>query len=182
VTCNASGIVHHEKVFKGDYLSVSRLTVELSKARRTKREIVHVPNAVAVLPVDENGTVQMVRQYRHAINRSLVEIPAGIIDHDETEEDAAVRECEEETGYVPQDLHRLITYAHAEGYSTGFITLFLGRTLSYTGNIHLDAGEDLVSIEMDFQILCDKVARNEIIDSKTILATLLTQRRMNKLT
>jgi len=181
LTISASGILKRENLFSGQYLSVSRLTVKLSNARETHREIVHVQNAVAVLPMGKDGIVHMVRQFRHAINRSLVEIPAGLIDGGESEEEAAIRECEEETGYRPLSIERLITYAHAEGYSTGFITLFLGTELEYTGQNHLDPGEDLVGVEMDFDVLFKSVHTNDIIDSKTILATLLTKSRMDQL-
>ena len=164
--------------YSGQYLSVSRLTVELPNNEISHREIVHVRNAVAVLPLEQNGTVHMVSQFRHAIDKQLIEIPAGLIDEGETEEEAAIRECQEETGYFPRSLFRLITYAHAEGYSTGYITLFLGMDLEYTGKLHLDAGEYLISAEMAFETLLERVKRNEIIDSKTILAALLTKDKL----
>jgi len=164
-----------EKIFEGHYLRLERFHVLLPDGTHGHREVVGVKNAVAVLPVDDAGVVRLVRQYRPAIDRQILEIPAGIIDGEETEAEAARRECEEETGYRPRHLKKLITYASAVGYSTGFITLFLGTGLEYTGNIHLDPTEFLESFSLTFDRLMDKVFRNEIIDSKTIVCMLLAR-------
>jgi len=170
-------ILEQESLFHGKYLHVERLGIQLKDGRTGDREIVRVPDAVALLPVDEDGTVHLVRQHRPAIGRTLVEIPAGLLDDGEGEEEAAVRECEEEIGYVPRKLERLISYAHAEGYSTGFITLFLGTELDYTGRFHFDASEYVEQVKMPFGELFDLVEKNEAVDSKTILSTLLCAHR-----
>ncbi len=108
-------------LFKGCYLTLERLDIRLPNGEKAIREVVRVRDAAAVLPVDEKGQVHLVRQRRPAIGRTIVEVPAGLLDQGESAEEAAVRECEEETGYRPRQLIRLLTYAHAEGYSTGFI-------------------------------------------------------------
>jgi len=173
-------ILKRQFVFRGSYLHLQKLKIKLPDGRRGEREIVRVKDAVAVLPIDDQKNVHLVRQYRPAINRTLVEIPAGLLDREEKIADAAVRECEEETGYRPGVLKELITYAHAEGYSTGFITLFLGTDLEYTGNIHLDATEFLEPVCMSFDELHRLVEKNEIVDSKTILCTLLSREWMSR--
>lgn len=169
-------IIKREPLFHGKYLHLERLDVRLPDDRPGEREIVRVRDAVAVLPLDDEGNVHLVRQHRPAIERTLVEIPAGLLDGDESPSDAAVRECEEETGYRPGHLRELITYAHAEGYSTGFVTLFLGTELEYTGKTSLDATEFVESVCMPFDELFNMVQENQILDSKTILGTLLTER------
>lgn len=172
-----------ETLLRGGYLALERLTLGLPDGREAFREVVRVRDAVAVLPVDENGAVHLVRQHRAAIQRTILEAPAGILDRpDETLEACARRECAEETGLRPQKLVRLITYAHAEGYSTGFITLFLGQDLQDAGGPDLDQTEFLEQVSMPFAELVDRVIKNEIIDSKTILSVLLSRPYLKKFT
>ena len=171
-------ILNRELLYTGSYLTLEKLQVRLPNRQVCDREVVRVKNAVAVLPVNEKGNVHLVRQFRPAIEQLILEVPAGLMDGDENPEQTALRECEEETGYRPRKLQKLLTYAHAEGYSTGFITLFLGTELEYTGNIHLDNSEFLELVMVPFAELVYRVQTNQIIDSKTILCTLLSQGRI----
>ena len=168
-------IAERTRIFTGNYLKLDRVDVCLPDTRIAAREIVCVRHAVAVLPMDSNGRVHLVRQYRPAIDRTIVEIPAGLIDSDETPEEAAARECEEETGYRPRYLRKLIYYAHAEGYSTGFITAYAGTDLVFTGIDNPDSTEILDRIEMSFDALLAAISSGDIVDSKTILSTVLTR-------
>lgn len=170
------GVLHdRNRIFTGTYLKLDRLDVRLPDGRVAVREVVCVPHAVAVLPVDSFGSVHLVRQFRPAIGRTIIEIPAGLIDQGETPEDAAFRECEEETGYRPRSLRKLIFYAHAEGYSNGFITAYVGTDLVFTGKDNPDSTEIIDRIEMSFEDLLTAVSAGEIVDSKTILSTVLTR-------
>ena len=118
-------IILRETLYHGSYLDLEKLQVELPDGRKCNREIVHAPDAVAILPVTPDGLVVLVRQHRPAIDRTILEIPAGIVNKKESLESAVIRECEEETGYKPKNVRRFLTYAHAVGYSTGYVTLFL---------------------------------------------------------
>lgn len=167
---------NREEVFRGSYLRVERFDIELPDGRTGVREVVRVRDAVAVLPVDRDHTVHLIRQHRPAIGRTILEAPAGVLDRpDEPPEACAKRECEEETGIIPGKLTKLITYAHAEGYSTGFITLFLATDLTHTGKTRLDASEYIEQAAMPFEELLAMVRDNRIIDSKTILCALLSR-------
>ncbi len=168
-------VLKKERVFSGSYLSLDRLTVRLPDGRTAEREVVAVQDAVAVLPVDPEGNVRLVKQHRPAIGRTILEAPAGLIQTGENPAEAAKRECEEETGFRPGEVHRLITYAHAEGYSTGFITLYLGTGLKQTGPPRLDATEFLQPVSIPFRELREMVRKGEIVDSKTILCVLLAE-------
>jgi len=169
-----------ESLYKGKYLELDRLEVTLPDGRTGLRELVRVRNSVSILPLDEEGNVHLVRQHRPAIGRTILEAPAGLQDEGETDEDAASRECEEETGFYPHKLEKLLTYAHAEGYSTGFMTLYLGTDLEHTGKIKLDSTEFLEPVALLFSELEEMVKKNEIIDSKTILFTFLLKNRLSK--
>jgi ADP-ribose pyrophosphatase len=171
--------VRRELLYEGIYLSLERLHVVLPNGRRAHREIVQVTEAVAILPLEESGMVHLVRQRRPAIDETIVEVPAGLIDAGETAEEAAMRECEEETGFRPTRLTRLIRYAHAEGYSTGFTTLYLGTDLVASSPRRLDSTEFLEHIRMTLTELVTLVHSNEIIDSKTILCAILSERLLS---
>ncbi|MDD5457033.1 MAG: NUDIX hydrolase [Candidatus Margulisbacteria bacterium] len=168
-------LLKKELVYQGSYLNLYRYHIVLPNGKKAAREIVEVRNAVAVLPVDNEGNVYLVRQHRPAIGKTILEIPAGLVDKGETLNHAAKRECEEETGYRPGKLKKLITYAHVEGYSTGFITLFLGTDLVFTNKIHLDSNEFVETKKLSFRELLKLIKSNKIIDSKTTLAAFLSQ-------
>jgi ADP-ribose pyrophosphatase len=174
-------ILTREIIFRGKYLNLEKLQIGLPDGRYGEREIVRVRNAVAVLLVDDKRNVHLVRQHRSAIEQTILEAPAGLLNDGEEPAAAAVRESEEETGYRPLKLRQLITYAHAEGYSTGFITLFLGTQLNNTGKICLDSSEYLEQVTVPFDKLAEMVKENQIIDSKTILCTILSKKMITEL-
>jgi ADP-ribose pyrophosphatase len=164
-----------ETVYRGCYLKVERLSVDFGSGKHGVREVVRVKNAVAVLPVDALGNVVLVRQHRPAIGKTILEVPAGVVDGAESLAACACRECEEETGRVPRKLTKLITYAHAEGYSTGFITLFLGQNLIDTGKLKLDATEFVEPVSMPYKKLLGLIEKGRFVDSKTILSAILSR-------
>jgi len=168
-------VVSRDRIYDGHFLHLDRLTVRLPDGRTGEREVVAMRDAVAVLPMDSEGRVHLIRQHRPAIGRTLLEVPAGLIDAGETPSAAAVRECEEETGLRPGKLSELIAYAHAEGYSTAFVTLFLGTDLERTGRIRLDANEFVEQAALRYDELLALVRSKRIVDSKTILCALLAR-------
>ena len=173
-------IIERETLYRGSYLDLEKLQVELPDHRRCHREVVRVPDAVAVLPIKTGDEIVLVRQHRSAIDRIIFEIPAGIVKDGENLESAVIRECEEETGYKPKRIQKLLTYAHAVGYSTGYVTLFISDELEHTGRIQRDTTEFIEVVTMPFKKLQELVLTNQIIDSKTILSTLLYTRRKEK--
>jgi ADP-ribose pyrophosphatase len=167
-------VIARERVFDGKFLHIDKLTVRLPDGRTAEREVVVMRNSVAVLPMDPEGNVRLVRQHRPAIGRTLLEVPAGLIDEGESPAGAAIRECEEETGARPGRLRELITYAHVEGYSTAFMTLYYGTELE-TGKVRLDANEFVEPVTMPFGELLSLVRSGRIIDSKTILCAVMVK-------
>ncbi|MBN2104061.1 NUDIX hydrolase [bacterium] len=173
-------ILHEETLYEGTYLNLKKLEIELPNGNRGIREIVEVRNASAIFAVDDQQNVLLVRQSRPAIRKTALEIPAGLIDDGESEDDAVRRECEEETGYRPRKVRRLVKYAHAEGYSTGFITLYLGIGLEHTGNMKLDATEYVEPVLVALDEVIRLIRQNKITDSKTILGVALCERFVRK--
>ncbi len=168
-------VLSRTRLFEGKYLHLERLRVRLPDQSETDREVVLVRDAVAVLPLERDGTVHLIRQHRPAIGKTLIEVPAGLLDENESPLKAAQRECEEETGYRPGTLIPLITYAHAEGYSTGFVTLYLGKDLIHTGQIRLDRTEFIEPVTLSLSELIGLIKDQKIFDSKTILCGLLAE-------
>ena len=100
-------VVTSRRIYEGRIVSLREDTVALSDGRTALREIVEHSDVVAIVPIDADGNVVLVRQYRLPAREALLEIPAGVVDEGETIEDAAQRELQEETGYRAQSIKRL---------------------------------------------------------------------------
>jgi ADP-ribose pyrophosphatase len=168
-------VIRRRVVYRGGYLSAERWDVRLPDGRRARRDIVRPPDAVAVVPVDARGRVHLVRQFRPALGRAIVEIPAGILDAGETPARAARRECAEELGLAPRRLRRLCTFYSAVGFSTGCIHLFLAEGLRpATG--HADPTEFLATEAVSFPRALHLALTNRFVDAKTLLGLLWAAR------
>jgi len=165
-------VVKTEVVFKGQYVKTEVQTVLLPDGRQATREIVSPPDAVGILAIDESSKVYLVRQYRPAIKRVTIEIPAGIIDGDENPLETADRECQEEIGMKPWSLKPLCSFYHSVGFSTGKIQIVLAEKLIPVKDPHVDPDEFLEITTLEFGDLYQTVMKGEIVDSKTIVATL----------
>jgi ADP-ribose pyrophosphatase len=165
-------LLRAETVFAGRYVTVEVRTVRLPDGHQATREIVSPPNAVGVLALDHDGCVHLVRQYRSALGRAILEIPAGIIDPGESPEQTGRRECEEETGMIPGQMSRLCRFYHSVGFSTGHIELYRADDLTPSGHRHAEIGEAIERVVMPFGTLAEMVGAGEIVDSKTIIAVL----------
>ncbi len=165
-------LLKREVVFQGRYVTTEVRTVRLPDGQEATREIVSPPDAVGILPIDGAGTVHLVRQYRSALGRAILEIPAGIIDAGEAPEETGRRECEEETGMIPGRMKHLCHFYHSVGFSTGSIELYLATELTPSTRRHTEPGEHIERVTMPFAELVRLVATGEIVDSKTLVAAL----------
>ena len=167
-----------ENIYDGVLLHVRRDTVTLPNGREAVREWVRHPGASAVLPVLEDGTVLLVRQYRYPVDRVTLEIPAGKLDS--PKEDplvCAVRELSEETGYTAKHWEKLTTIGTTVGFSNEYIHLYLARELS-VGAQHTDEDEFVNVVQMPFSDALAMVKSGEIIDSKTIISLMMAEERL----
>ena len=103
--------------------------VILPSGKETVREVIEHNGAVAIVAIDTEKNILLVRQFRHAAGKELLEIPAGGIDPGETPEDTARREMQEETGYTPGKLELLGGFYSAPGYASEYLYLFLATGL-----------------------------------------------------
>ncbi|HSG04769.1 MAG TPA: NUDIX hydrolase [Nitrospiria bacterium] len=171
-------LIRTKKIYTGKYVQAEERVVRLPDGKEAVREIVRPPNAVGVIPVESDGTVHLVRQYRTAIDQITLEIPAGVIDAGESQETAARRECEEETGMRPGRMEWLFRYYHSVGFSTGNIEVFLAHDLENGNGDHQEEGEFIERIRMPFDELYQMAVKGDIIDSKTLLAVMWYRHRV----
>lgn len=170
-------VIRRETVFRGKYLSAEVRTVRFHDGHEATREIVTPPNAVGILPIDSEGNVYLVRQFRSPVERVILEIPAGILEPGENPEDTGRRECEEEVGVIPGKMEHLCGYFHSVGFSTGRIELYRATGLKPSTLVHQEHGEVLERVVMPFSRLLEMVEAGEVVDSKTLLAVLWHQRK-----
>jgi len=138
------------------------------------REVVRHPGAVVVLAVRE-GKVLLIRQYRHAVGKWLLELPAGTLEEGERPEEAAARELAEETGYRAEKLKKLISFYSSPGISDEILHVFLADGLR-EGAPHREEGEIIENLWVDLGEALKMIERNEIEDAKTIAAVLYYSR------
>ncbi len=122
-------VVDSQHVYRGRAIHVRVDSVVKPNDKKTTREVVEHVDCVVILPVDSNGNILLVRQYRHAVDKELLELPAGSIDPGETPEQAAVRELREETGFKPGKLEGLGGFYAAPGYCTEYLHFFRATQL-----------------------------------------------------
>ncbi|MCL2377075.1 MAG: NUDIX hydrolase [Defluviitaleaceae bacterium] len=161
---------HREKIFKGKIFDVFVDDITLPGGGTAKREIVmHHYEGVGILPVDNDGNVFLIKQYRHPLGREVIEIPAGMASPGEAPEACAVRELEEEIGYRAQKLTFITSVNNTVGVTNDKIHLYVAQDLIKTTQ-NLDVDEFLEVVKYSLAECEAMIASGEIIDSKTILA------------
>jgi ADP-ribose pyrophosphatase len=164
-----------ERIYDGKVVKLRVDRVRLDNGHEAKREIVEHNGAVAMVPVDGDGRIVLVRQFRTAAGRALLEVPAGTLDKGEEPELAVQRELQEEIGYRAGRIRRLLGFFVAPGYTTEFIHVYLCEELSES---RLDADED-EQIEVERYTLAEAlamVADGRICDAKSIVGLLALAR------
>ncbi len=171
-------IVKTSKVYEGRVVKLDVHEVRLPDDSFVKRELIRHSGAAAVLPLDANGEVVMVRQFRLGADRITLEIPAGGLSEEEAPEVCAQRELQEETGFAAQELVSLGAFYPVPAYSTEVIHLYLGTGL-IPSPLAPDDDEFLEVARISLAKALEMVNSGEIIDSKTIIALLRTARLYN---
>jgi ADP-ribose pyrophosphatase len=164
------------EIYKGKVVHLYVETVTLPNGHTTTLEVIHHPGAAAVVPFLADGTILMVRQYRHAVGGYLFEIPAGKLDPGETPEACALRETEEEVGHLVGQLEKLGAILTTPGFTDEIIHLYAGYDLVPTASA-TEPDEDLTVVRMPFAEALSRVERGEIQDAKSMAALLLAARR-----
>ena len=162
-----------KSIFSGRLIKLRQDEVVLPNGRKSTREIVEHPGAVAIVAVNKDNNILMVRQYRKAIEKELLEIPAGKLEKDESREKCAKRELMEEIGYYPNDIKYVTGFYTSPGFSNEMIHLFLARNLEKKTR-EADFDEYLQVERVPLSEAISKIHSGEIADGKTITGLLLT--------
>lgn len=171
--------ISSEVIYKGAILNVRRDKVTAVKGE-AYREIVEHNGAVAMVAVTDDGNVIMVKQYRYACGKAVLEIPAGKIDKNETSPVlAAVRELKEETGYRAENVQLLGKINTSVGYSEEVIYIYAMTGLT-AGDQELDEDEALDVIEYPFDEIYERAEKGELIDAKTVAALMMAKGQLDE--
>ena len=156
------------EAYDGYFLKVAKDQVCLPDGKPATREFIRHPGAVVILPVFDDGSVLLERQYRYPLDRVFIELPAGKIDPGEDPLACAKRELQEETGYTAQDWQFVCTIHNAIAYSDEHLDIFIARGLT-AGKSALDEGEFLdvfIATQEDFMTW---VREGKVTDVKTVI-------------
>ena len=159
-----------ELVYDGSFLKVQSDRVTLPDGKVTKREYIRHPGAVVILPLLDDGTVLLERQFRYPLDRVFIEFPAGKIDAGEDPLACAKRELLEETGYTATDWQFVCTIHNAIAYADEHLDLYFARGL-VAGESQLDDGEFLETFTATVPQLLEWVKTGQITDVKTIIGS-----------
>jgi ADP-ribose pyrophosphatase len=161
-----------QQIYQGHAVNIRVDTVEKAGGRKTTRDVVEHSDCVAVVVIDGQDNIILVRQFRHPVDRFLLEIPAGGIDPGEEPLDSVRRELQEEIGYFPRRIDKLGGFYSIPGYGTEYLHCFLATDL-IPGRLVAEDTEDIELIRISPGEIPRLIASGEICDAKSIAALLM---------
>lgn len=164
-------IISEKEIFKGRVFRVGVRDVLLENGEKSVREVVYHNGGVSILPIDNDGNVYLVQQYRCAFDSEVLEIPAGKLEKGEDPFFAAVRELEEETGFKTDSIIKLGEYWPTVGYCSEIVYLYFAKMLS-KGSTNFDEDEFISLVKIPFDKAYEMCMNGEICDGKSQLAIL----------
>ncbi len=173
----AERVLDSQRKFEGKICSLRVDTVEMPNGRTATREVVEHEPVVAIVPIDGDGNVVLVRQYRLATGGVLLEVPAGGVDKGESPEDAAQRELREEIGMRAASLEPIGEFYVSPGFLTEYVYAFLATDLS-DSPADADEDEDIAVVRVPLAEAVAMVERGEFRDAKSIAGILIAARRL----
>jgi ADP-ribose pyrophosphatase len=167
-------LLRSESLLKGRAFAIRRDWMKAPDGRETKFDIIEHGGSVVIVPIDADGNLLFVRQYRHAAGQDLLELPAGTLDENEDPAVCAAREIREETGFAAGKLEKIGEFYLAPGYSTEFMVVYLARDLTHSP-LEADADEFLSLEKIPIQQALAMAMRGEMPDAKSLAALLLAR-------
>src|SRR5215210_9213830 len=172
-------LIRSEILLEGRAFKVKRDILKTPDGRETKLEIVEHGGSVVLLPIEDEGNLLFVHQYRHAAGGDLMELPAGTRDGEEPFEECAAREIREETGMEAGRLLKVGEFYLVPGYSTEFMAVFLATELK-DNPLQADEDEFLQVEKIPVRNATRIFERGEILDAKSLAAWLLAKPHLEK--
>jgi ADP-ribose pyrophosphatase len=170
--------IRKEKIFNGKVVQLYVEDVQLPNGKTSKREVIKHPGAVAIIPITKEGKLVLVRQYRKALERVLIEIPAGKLEKGEEPLATAQRELEEETGYRAQSMRHIVSFYTSPGFADELIHLYMAEGLEKLKDAaSLDEDEFVDILEVTLEEALEMLEKREIYDAKTAYALQYLQLR-----
>ncbi len=166
--------IEQQSVFSGRIFETRVDRVLMPDGSEVTREIVSHPGAVAIVPINEQSEVLLVRQYRYPAGHSLLEVPAGTLEAGESPDDAAQRELQEEVGFASRNLRPLGGFYASPGFCTEFIYIYLARDLVPSA-LPGDEDEDINVETIPLSRIDQLIRVGEIQDGKTIAGLLMAK-------
>jgi ADP-ribose pyrophosphatase len=172
--CEAAGVGDQlsmnvpEILYQGWRFRIERAVQVTPDGVRHERQVIRHPGAVVILPILDDGRVCFIRNYRVAVNQTLIELPAGTLEPDENPAVTAERELAEETGYRAEKIERLLTFCMSPGILDEQMHLYLAEGLK-AGPMALEAGEDIQPFASTWNETLEMIQRGEICDAKTLV-------------
>jgi ADP-ribose pyrophosphatase len=157
-----------KNIYKGRVVDLSLETVTLPNGATVEMELIHHPGAAAIVPMKDDGTVLLVRQYRHAVGGYILEIPAGKLNPGEDPRECAARELEEEIGFRAATLEPVVVFFTTPGFTDEIIHIYKATGLT-PGTQNLDHDEVLDVIELPLERAIAQIEDGTIRDGKTIV-------------
>ncbi|WP_099360605.1 NUDIX hydrolase [Fredinandcohnia onubensis] len=163
--------IKREVLFEGKVIDLHIEEVELPNGHTSRRELIKHSGAVAILALTDENKIVMVQQYRKALDKVIVEIPAGKLEKGEAPEVTAKRELEEETGYDCETLTPLISFYTSPGFADELVHLFIAKDLKKIENpASLDEDEFVDLLEVSLDEALELLKEKKIYDAKTAYA------------
>ncbi len=170
-----------ETIYEGKIITLRVEQVELPDGNQATRELIQHPGAVSIIPITADGKIVLVEQYRKALERTLIEIPAGKIDPGEEPAVTAIRELEEETGYGAKEFTYIQSFATSPGFADEVIHMYLAQNLYAIENPAAgDEDEFIGLLEVTLEEAEEMVVSGKIYDAKTAFAVLYAKNLLTK--
>ena len=172
-------LIGSETILEGRTFKIRRDLLRTPDGRETRYEIVEHNGSVVMLPIDAEGNLLFVRQYRQAAGLDLLELPAGTRDGDEPYEICAAREMREETGMAAGKLEKVGEFYLAPGYSTEFMAVFLATELTHNP-LEADADEFLQLEKIPVKAAVEMARSGKVPDAKSLAALFIAAPKLRK--
>ncbi len=172
--------IESEIIYEGAILNLRKDKVNTKNGGTSYREIVEHNGGSVVVPITEDGKVVLVRQFRKAVEKTVLEVPAGKIEIGEDPFTTVKRELREETGYTAENIEFMIKMYPTIGYSTEILYFYIAWGLT-PGETNFDDSEDIEVVEMDLEEAYEMVVSGEIEDGKTIAALLVAREKVKEI-